>query len=131
MTSETSDILPRNRYGHVSQAKETEARLRAYLNGNSLMLISSLLQCSHCHLLSVLQLVEYQQINILVIHQNCRFYSNTDEVMFRCDFPVGNHTRQTLLSSHAYLSLFYYFFLQVSNLFQCFSRLRFFFSEQA
>ena len=31
--------------------------------------------------------------------------------MFRCDFPVGNHTRQTLLSSHAYLSLFYNFFI--------------------
>ena len=33
-----------------------------------------------------------------------------DEVMFRSDFPVGNHTWQTLLSSHAYLSLFYYYF---------------------
>ena len=32
--------------------------------------------------------------------------------MFRCDFPVGNHTRQTLLSSHAYLQLFYYFFFK-------------------
>ena len=29
--------------------------------------------------------------------------------MLRCDFPVGNHTRQTLLSSHALLSLFFFF----------------------